>query len=443
MRPSKALLIILSALFVSGLMVTGCRLWWQHPNVEILTIAWWSLFAVCALATIIDGLNTGCKSAIHVVRRVSANLSLGVRNAVRLQVTNEAPYTVRFKITDSYPSQVRVGHLPRAVTLPPQGEATVNYELYPMARGNASFGAALLRIESRWRLWEFHQESSEPETVRIFPNFTAIKYFQDLRHEQQLSQLGVHQRQRRGEGSDFRQLREYREGDPLRQVDWKASSRHNRLISREYQDERDQEIVFLLDCGRRMRAKDGELSHFEHALNALLLMSYIALRQGDSVGIMTFAGERRWLPPVKGPGAINTLLNRVYDVHSSTETSDTRQAAEQLIGRHRKRALVILLTNVTVDDRDDLLESTRLLRDKHLVLVASLREEHLDNTVNTPVTSFDSALAYSGAMQLLEQRRLLLKSLRLRDLYLVDTLAKNLHISLVNKYWELKRGGLI
>ena len=93
------------------------------------------------------------------------------------------------------------------------------------------------------------------------------------------------QRRRRGEGLEFHQLREYREGDSQRQIDWKATSRSGQLISREYQDERDQQIMLLIDCGRRMRAQDDELSHFDHVLNAALLLAYVGLRQGDAVGL--------------------------------------------------------------------------------------------------------------------------------------------------------------
>ncbi|MBT0875970.1 DUF58 domain-containing protein, partial [Campylobacter coli] len=122
-----------------------------------------------------------------------------------------------------------------------------------------------------------------------------------------------HIRRRRGEGTDFHQMREYRVGDSLRQIDWKATSRARKLISREYQDEKNQQLLVVLDTGRRMLAREpaspqgAALAHFDHALDATLLVAYLALRQGDAVGLLTTGGERRWVPPRRGMAAIDTL----------------------------------------------------------------------------------------------------------------------------------------
>lgn len=129
------------------------------------------------------------------------------------------------------------------------------------------------------------------------PDFARLYGAELMAVDHWLNQIGVRGGQRRGLGLEFHQLREFRDGDTLRQIDWKATARKRTPIAREYQDERDQQILFLLDCGRRMRSQDGDLSHFDHALNASLLLAYVALRQGDAVGAMTFAGDdRRHLP---------------------------------------------------------------------------------------------------------------------------------------------------
>lgn len=134
---------------------------------------------------------------------------------------------------------------------------------------------------SPWRLWVKRQLARVPGSVRIYPNFASIAGFTLHALENRIQLMGIRRRQRRGEGLEFRQLRDYQQGDMLRQIDWKATSRRGKPISREYQEERDQQVLFLLDCGRRMRALDGETAHFDHCLNALLLVAYVALRQGD------------------------------------------------------------------------------------------------------------------------------------------------------------------
>ena len=206
----------------------------------------------------------------------------------------------------------------------------------------------------------------------------------------------MRQRQRRGLGQEFHQLREFRDGDTLRQIDWKATARKRTPIAREYQDERDQQILFLLDCGRRMRSQDGELSHFDHALNASLLLGYVALRQGDAVGLMTFASEqRRYLPPVKGQAQVNVLLNAVYDLQSSQRPADYSDAVDALLKRQSRRALVVLITNLRDEDDEDLLNAVKRLERRHRVLIASLREDVLDNLRHSQVEDYESALNLS------------------------------------------------
>nr|WP_284500388.1 DUF58 domain-containing protein [Microbulbifer sp. GX H0434] len=244
---------------------------------------------------------------------------------------------------------------------------------------------------------------------------------------------------------DFRQLREYREGDSQRQVDWRASARMRKLISREYQDERDQEIVYMLDCGRRMRAKDGALSHFDHALNALLLSAYVAIKQGDAVGLHAFAhpGRSGRLPPVKGESAINLLLNHVYDLHSGTASADFSGAAQQMLAEHSRRALVILVTNLRDEDGDELLAAVQLLSRRHLVMVACLRESALDDLMQRPVAGFGDAVELAATRDFLDRRGRLLQQLRARNVLVVDSAPDKLHMALVESYWQLKRSGRI
>src|SRR5690606_441085 len=124
-----------------------------------------------------------------------------------------------------------------------------------------------------------------PLDVRVFPNFVPLTRFALFSAEQASRMVGAHLKRRRGEGTDFHQMREYRIGDSLRQIDWKATSRARRLVSREYQDEKNQQMLLMLDTGRRMMASDGGRSHFDQVLNAALVVSYLALRQGDGVGL--------------------------------------------------------------------------------------------------------------------------------------------------------------
>ena len=237
-------------------------------------------------------------------------------------------------------------------------------------------------------------------------------------------------------------MREYREGDTLRQIDWKATARTTRLISREYQDERDQQVVLLIDCGRRLAAQDGELSHFDHVLNAALLLAYVSLRQGDAVGFMTMSNEPpRYLSPRKSAATVSLMLNRVYDLQPTLLTPDYYAAAVELMLRLKKRALVVILSNLRDEDDDTLLPALRLLGRRHLVLFASLRENLLSRALTARVNSFDRALTHAAAADYLRVRELAFRRFKHSGALCLDVEPEQLPVALVNRYLDIKSGG--
>lgn len=325
------------------------------------------------------------------------------------------------------------------------GEWTqVHYRLTPTERGEHRFDTVELRLLSPWRLWLTRHRTGETQTVRVYPDFARIAEYSLLATDNRLSQLGVLRRRRRGEGSDFQQLREYRRDDALHSIDWKATAKHRKPIVREYQDERDQRLVFLLDCGQRMRARDDALSHFDHTLNALLLLAYVALRQGDGVGLATFAhAQPRFLAPRKSLDTVQHLLDATYDLQPTPRTPDYLMAAQSLAGRLERRALIVLLTNLRDEDESSLVPALRLLGRRHGVLVANLRETALDAALARPIADFDAALGYAAAVDYRRARRRQWAVLKAQGAQVLEVAPPGLPTALVNRYWEMKRGGLL
>jgi len=330
------------------------------------------------------------------------------------------------------------------VELQPGQHSVVTYRLRPLKRGHFSFEHCEINLPGPLGLWTDKRVLSLTDHSRVYPDFARLYGGQLLAVDNWLSQLGVRQRQRRGLGLEFHQLREFREGDSLRQIDWKATARQRTPIAREYQDERDQQIIFMLDCGRRMRSQDDELSHFDHALNACLLLSYVALRQGDAVGFSTFASDTpRYLAPVKGTGQLNTLLNTVYDLNSSQRSADYQAAATQLLARQKRRALVVLVTNLRDEDDEELFTAVKRLGQQHRVLVASLRENILDNLRETPVQTLPEALAYCATVDYLNARAERHERLSAHGVPVLDTLPGELGTQMVTQYLSWKRSGSV
>jgi uncharacterized protein (DUF58 family) len=403
--------------------------------------AWLAALALTVVLCILDAALALRVATPPARRTVPGSLPLGVMHDVVLRFANSGRSPLRLTACDHVPAATEVEGQPQTIMLPAQGWAELRYRMRPIERGDLKFDRVEVRIHSPLRLWQSERKAGEGQTVRIYPNFSVLTRFAILATDNRLSQIGMLQRRRRGEGLDFHQLRDYREGDVQRQIDWKASSRMPRLISREYQEERDQQVVLMLDCGRRMAARDDALSHFDYVVNAALLLAYVSLRQGDAVGLLTMSGETRWLAPRKSRSTINLMLNRVYDLHPTLAATDYHKAAVELMQRTRKRALVVMLSNLRDEDDETLAPALRLLQSRHLVLFASLRENILSRALTSRVDTFERALTHAATADYLRNRELTFRRLERGGAVCVDVEPEQLPMALVNRYTDIKRGG--
>lgn len=430
--PSKVLLALLALLTAAGIAVSF------YPA---YTTPWLVATGVLAAVAAMDGMLALRLPVPDVRRIVPGSLPLGMAYETAVQLSNASRMPLNVRVYDHFPATAQAEGLPQSVRVPGAGWAELRYRLRPIERGDAAFGRMELRLYSPFRLWQVRRFAGEPQVVRVYPDFSELTRFAVLATDHRLSQIGVLQRRRRGEGLDFHQLREYREGDTQRQIDWKATTRMGKLISREYQDERDQQVVILLDCGRRMAARDDDLSHFDQVVNAALLMAYVSLRQGDAVGLMTMSGVSRWMAPRKSAAAVNSILNRVYDLQPTGASTDYHMAAVELMQRLRKRALVVILSNLRDEDDDTVAPALKLLQSRHLVLFASLREAILSRALGARVDTFDRAITHAATAEYLRNRELMFRKLERHGAVCVDVEPADLPIALVNRYIDIKRSG--
>ena len=441
MKPSRLLLIWLALLLAIGIVLGTLRALDIAVSSTLLSINWGLLLALLALA-ILDAVRLKRLPSPRITRQMPGSLALGRWREVRLEVEHDCPQPLTIRIFDHVPDGLSFENLPLSLELQPGQHSQAGYRLRPLKRGHFTFEHCEINLPSPLGLWSGKRLPKVSDHTRVYPDFARLYGGQLLAVDNWLSQLGVRQRQRRGLGLEFHQLREFREGDSLRQIDWKATARQRTPIAREYQDERDQQIIFMLDCGRRMRSHDGELAHFDHALNACLLLSYVALRQGDAVGLCTFASDQpRYLAPVKGTGQLNVLLNTVYDLNSTKRSADYQAAATQLLARQKRRALVILVTNLRDEDDEELLTAVNRLNKQHRVLVASLREDVLDSLRESPVQTLNEALTYCGTVDYLNARAECHERLNAHGVPVVDTRSNTLGAQLVTHYLSWKRAG--
>lgn len=410
-------------------------------TVPAMTPGFVALAALSTLALVIDAARLLRLPLPRVARQHPRTVAVGMPTAITLTVSARGARTIALELHDAADAELGASGLPIAASLEAATTATLKYQVTPSERGAHGFGASTLRLLSPWRLWFRQVAVGAPSVLRVYPDFSTLARYALQAADQRLSNIGVIQQRRRGIGLDFEQLREYREGDSQRQIDWKATARIGRLISRQYQDERDQQIVIVLDTGRRMWARDGALSHLDHAINAVVLLAYVALAEGDAAGLLTIGGARRFVPPRKSLAHINQLLDQTYDLEPSTATPDFIAAAEEVLRRVPKRALIVLVTNVRDEDDADLSRALAVIGERHRVTLASLRELSLDAALRAPVTGLDDALRHAAAADYLALRRRAFERLRANRVPCIDTEPPRLALALVNHYLALKRAG--
>jgi uncharacterized protein (DUF58 family) len=418
--------------------------------VGTLCAAFAAALVVLGLADFLLTRNAWRVSDVRMVRSLPSAFAIGVRRPVHLQLANGGAHRWHCEIFDSFDSSLLVQGLPATCGLLPGKLVDIAYEVTPTRRGEIDFHAADLRVRSRLHLLELLESIGGEDSRRSYPDFAQVSRYAWLAGDRRLQEIGIKTYQRRGEGTDFKQLAEYRYGDPVRHIDWKATLRQNKAILREFQDERDQCVMLLIDCGRRMRAYDVEngtsSGHFDQVLNAVMLLSYVALRQGDAVGALTFgtpAGDERVFAPRKGAHALNALMGELYSVQPTPTHSDYLSIAQTLLLRHRKRSLVIVITNFRDEDSSELSQALKLLRSRHLVLLASLRERVVGELISRNLDSGEAALDVGSAHLYEQSRRDAFNRLAARDALMVDAEPQNLGIELVNRYNAVKRAGLI
>ena len=417
---------------------TSALLFIEAVSVSIL------MLSVLSIVMMLDAYLTYKIPVPEVVRSHNETMPLGVKSKISLKFVNSSNKKTAFEVFDHFPAEHSMDGLSQKIELVKSQQAEMEYFITPRKRGEFQFGNVEIKIFSTFGFWCRYIKIGEESKIRVYPNYAEVIKFGLLAADQKVSQMGIHKRRQRGDGTNFEQLREYRRGDRLNRIDWRASSRMRKLISREYQIEKDQQVVLMLDCGRKMRSLDGEISHFDQSLNSMLLLSYVALRQGDSVGFVAFGGQERWIKPTKKTNAVNQILNKVYDLEVTKAPSDYLSAAEKVKTLIKKRALIIILTNVRNEDNAELKQAISLLSSQHLVLVVSLHEKCINETLDKKMTCFQDALDYSAVAEYRLSYKNVTKEIKnIRNSIFIDSEPEKLPSLLVNEYFSIKAKSLL
>ncbi|MDQ2665221.1 MAG: DUF58 domain-containing protein [Gemmatimonadota bacterium] len=329
--------------------------------------------------------------------------------------------------------------------LPPNGE--VRYEIHAtgVTRGLAPLGDVALRVRTALGLVSRTLKYPHTDEILVAPSLAGVKRFRWLAVHHRLATVGVRDVRRRGEGRSFARLRDYVSGDDPRHIDWKATAKRGRPITREFTTEQAQTVFILVDAGRSMTQLAGRFPRFEYALSTTLLLADVAITAGDRIGALVFDDQLRALVPAqRGATALQALRTALVPVQASFVEPDYAAAFRALAQRQRKRALIVLVTDV-IDARaaHALLANLTRGASRHLALVVALRNEALVTAAAVTGTRPSQLYASGAAEELVTERLTALQRMRDAGVVVLDVAPDAMAAAVVNQYLELKSRGAL
>jgi uncharacterized protein (DUF58 family) len=435
----------LSGIAIAGVAVGGLLLM-AAPVGPVFLWAALAVDLVLAILLTVDALLLRRAHDIVVHREHEEILSLGATNRVTLVADNPTGTAFRITLRDTLPDQCEeTGPYTGGGLLPAFGTFEHVYHLTPLQRGAFSFGRVCLRVKTGLGLWLLQREPLEGTPFKVYPNIRQTKQQHLLSRRMRARQMGLRAMRLRGQGQEFESLRDYLPDDELRRVDWKASARRGNLVTRQYDVERSQQILLVLDLGRAMASRLDYMTKLDHAINACVLLTYVSAQAQDRVGVMAFADEIvAFMPPGKGAGQLSAVLEQLYPLQAHPVESNYREAFSFLAHHQRKRSLVIIFTDlIDPDSSKRLIDHLSLLHPQHLVLCVALSDFELKELLTGVPANHTGMYQQAIATAVLEDRQLALAQLHQRGILTVDAAPSDLAVAVVNRYLAIKREGRV
>jgi uncharacterized protein (DUF58 family) len=436
---------VFSKLFYALLAVgfVPLSLSWGRPMLR--WVAFTYDLALIAFA-IFDATNSKLPERVRIERHFAGRFAVGAETEVRIEIANHTPSDISLIIKDEYPPQMKLsGSREAVVNVDGQTTATMIYGLTPPKRGRFEFGLIAVRYLSLWRLVWSQTRVGTPDAVKVYPNMRRAR-------EAELRALGARsfvaarrKSQWRGEGRDFESLRDYVRGDEMRHISWTATARRGKLVTRQYQMERDQTILIALDAGRLMTARIGSETKLDSAVHAALALMSAAARAGDNAGLLVFGRRiQAYLPPKRGAEHLDAALEALHAVEPEMIEPSYSRAFEFVAANSRRRSLVVVLTDLVDEEGSrELLTSLKLLRPRHLPLVVTIADRDLKAVVRESPENEREMFTQSVAEEIMHLREAALRLVESQGGLALDVTAAVLAPKLLETYLRVKERGLL
>jgi uncharacterized protein (DUF58 family) len=379
-------------------------------------------------------------SQLSIKRTWHSPVALSIISNLDLTLINHSDRTVCATLVDAVLPQLRNEFPTVKLTAAAHGEAAATYQICPTQRGDATLGDCYVRYQSVWRIAQKWVRASMQQTVRVYPNLEEAK-----RHSIYLlrsRQIAIEKRRSRarGIGREFESLREYQLGDEYRDICWTAAARRGKLVTRIYQIERSQTVWIVIDSGRLMRARVGDFSKLDHAVNSALSLAQVALYSGDRVGLVSYGRAiRQQLPAAKGSAHLRQLIEQLALVHEEASEADHLQMAGRFLTDQKPRSLIVWLTDLAETSMTpEVIEAASMMMPRHLVLFVVIGQPDLGQLAAKRPQSETEMYQVAAAQEMVHRRELLLARLRERGALALEVTSGAISPVLVNSYLQIK-----
>jgi uncharacterized protein (DUF58 family) len=385
------------------------------------------------------------RKAFSVEREAMRVASLEKPHPVTVTLINHSTSSYFLWLRDDVPQEFIATPDEFALRAGPRSRTTLRYEIRAQRRGAFMMHTVYVRVRSRFALWNRFIKYPLDTVLHVYPDMKQLAEYALLARTNRLSLMGVRRTRKVGTDNEFERLRDYTLDDNYKHIDWRTTARRSKLTVKDFQSSQSQRIIFLLDCGRMMTNEAGGLSLLDHSLNAMLMLSYVALRQGDSVGMICFSDQvHAYVPPRAGMNQMNNLLHASFDRFPKLVESRYDQAFLYLATHCQKRSLVVLMTNVI--DEVNSMQIERYLASvvgRHLPLGVLMRDHRIFDVADSQPRDDVELYRAAAAADILTWRHQVLTDLEHKGVRVLDVFPEDATAPLVNKYLEIKARHLL
>jgi uncharacterized protein (DUF58 family) len=399
------------------------------------------LLLLLGIAVLIDSLLVFHKrKGIKGERIVGDRFSMGDPNKVVINLVNQYTFPIRTSIIDELPMQFQERNWLRKAFIDKAASVQLEYFLTPTTRGEFVFNDINVYVHGPLQLVKRRYIFPAQHIVKVYPSYMQMRRYQLLAVSNQLQDVGTNKIRKIGQSMEFEQIKEYVRGDDYRTINWKATARKEGLMVNKYTDERSQQIYCLINKGRVMKMPFQGLTLLDHAINAALVLSNVALVKQDKAGLITFEKNLdNFLIAEKKSSQMNLILETLYNQKTQFLESDFEKLFSVIRNKVTSRGLLVLFTNFeSMDSLQREMISLKKMAKYHLLLVVFFENTELKAITETKATSLEDIYIKTIADKFIHEKKLMAKELQKNGILSILTSPENLTINTVNKYLELK-----